>query len=170
MASFNKVILLGNAGKDPEVRYLPNGDALARLSLATTQRHKDKTSGETKELTQWHRLTFYGRNAEIAGEYIKKGSPVHVEGALKYGSYEKDGVTHYTTEIIVSSLQLLGPKPEGSQRPASSTATAPQATRPQANSYAEAKGRSAPRQASATPQQQQRSSSGFDDMDDDIPF
>jgi single-strand DNA-binding protein len=109
MASVNKVILLGNCGRDPEIRYLPSGGAVANLSLATTSRRKDRNSGETVEDTQWHRITFYERLAEIAGEYLKKGSPVYVEGRLKYGKYtDKDGVERNTVDIIATEMQLLG--------------------------------------------------------------
>ena len=109
MASVNKVILLGNCGRDPEIRYLPSGQAIASLSIATSTRRKDKNTGESVEDTQWHRVTFYDRLAEIVGEYVKKGTPLYVEGRLKYGKYtDQAGVEKYTTDIIVSELQLLG--------------------------------------------------------------
>lgn len=108
MASVNKVTLLGNVGKDPEIRYAPSGSAVCSVSIATTRKWKDK-SGERKEETDWHRVVFYERLAEIAGEYLKKGSPVYIEGRLKYGKYtDKDGVERYTTDIVVSEMQLLG--------------------------------------------------------------
>ena len=157
MASVNKVILLGNCGRDPEIRYLPSGQAIASLSIATSTRRKDKNTGESVEDTQWHRVTFYDRLAEIVGEYVKKGTPLYVEGRLKYGKYtDQSGVEKYTTDIIVSELQLLGGR-EGRGEPPS-------------------EGNSAPRRApvAAAPASRQapapRPASGFDDMDDDIPF
>jgi single-strand DNA-binding protein len=109
MASVNKVILVGNCGRDPEIRYLPSGAAVANVTLATSSKRKDKTSGETIEDTQWHRITFYDRLAEIAGEYVKKGRPIYVEGRLKYGKYTgQDGVEKNTVDIIATELQLLG--------------------------------------------------------------
>ena len=110
MASVNKVILVGNCGRDPEIRYLPSGQAVANVSVATSSRRKDKNSGETIEDTQWHRVTFYDRLAEIAGEYVKKGRPIYVEGRLKYGTYvdKATGVEKNTVDIIATELQLLG--------------------------------------------------------------
>lgn len=148
MASVNKVILMGNCGRDPEVRYLPSGQAVANVSIATTSRRKDKSSGEVIEDTQWHRVTFYERLAEIAGEFLKKGKPVYIEGRLKYGKYtDKDGADKNTCDIVATEMQLLGGR-EGE-------APAPQQRQAQAP-------RPAPRPAPA--------SSGFEDMDDDIPF
>ena len=156
MASVNKVILVGNCGRDPEVRYLPSGQAVANVSVATTSRRKDKNSGETIEDTQWHRVTFYDRLAEIAGEYVKKGKPVYVEGRIKYGTYtdKTTGVEKPTCDIIATELQLLGGREQGEggqgsyQRPAAQR-QAPAQRQP----------------AAAAP-----AKSGFDDMDDDIPF
>ena len=153
MASVNKVILMGNCGKDPEVRYLPSGAAVANLSIATTSRRKDKNTGETIEDTQWHRITFFERLAEIVGEYVKKGHPIYIEGRIKYGKFtNKDGIEQNTCDIIATELQLLGKREQGGD-----DGGAPQ------------------RQAQQRPQRQpqnqsQASSSGFDDMDDDIPF
>lgn len=161
MASVNKVILVGNCGRDPEIRYLPSGQAVANVTLATSSRRKDKNSGEMIEDTQWHRITFYDRLAEIAGEYVKKGRPIYVEGRLKYGKYtNKDGVEQNTCDIIATEMQLLGSRegmggPAGDDGGGSSRGAAAPSSRP------------APRQqapAAAKP------SSGFDDMDDDIPF
>ena len=154
MASVNKVILLGNCGRDPEVRYLPSGQAVANVSIATSSKRKDKQSGETVEDTQWHRVTFYDRLAEIAGEYVKKGRPIYVEGRLKYGVYtdKTTGVEKNTVDIIATELQLLGGR-EGMGSPAGDDSGA----------------RSAPR-ASAPAKAPAASKSGFDDMDDDIPF
>ena len=109
MASVNKVILVGNCGRDPEIRYLPSGQAVANVSVATSSRRKDKNTGETVEDTQWHRVTFYDRLAEIAGEYVKKGRPIYVEGRLKYGKYtDQAGVEKNTVDIVATELQLLG--------------------------------------------------------------
>jgi single-strand DNA-binding protein len=160
MASVNKVILIGNCGRDPEVRYAPSGSAICTISIATSSRRKDKTSGETIEDTQWHRITFYDRLAEIAGEYLKKGRPVYVEGRLKYGKYtDKDGIERNTVDIIASEMQLLGGREgmgDGDSRGGSSGAPA---ARPSGGAGAGAS-RPAP----------QKSSTSFDDMDDDIPF
>lgn len=135
MASVNKVILIGNLGKDPEVRYMPDGAAVANITLATTDSWKDKNSGEKKEATEWHRVVFFRKLAEIAGQYLKKGSQVYIEGSLKTRKWDKDGVTHYTTEIVADSMQMLGrkeaggPPPQGSATPpAGSTSTARPAT------------------------------------------
>lgn len=165
MASVNKVILVGNCGRDPEIRYLPSGGAVANISIATTSRRKDRNSGEFIEETQWHRVTFFERLAEIVGEYVKKGTPVYVEGRLTYRKYtDKDGIEKNATDIIASEMQLLGSRQGmggneegggggGYSRP---PAAAPRAPAPAA--------RQAPAAAPA------RQSSGFDDMDDDIPF
>ena len=109
MASVNKVILVGNCGRDPEVRYLASGSAICNVSIATSSRRKDKASGESIEDTQWHRVVFYDRLAEIAGEYLKKGRSVYVEGRLKYGKYtDKDGIERNTVDVVASEMQLLG--------------------------------------------------------------
>jgi single-strand DNA-binding protein len=166
MASVNKVILIGNCGRDPEIRYLPSGQAVANISIATTSRRKDRTSGETVEDTQWHRVTFYDRLAEIAGEYVKKGRPIYIEGRLKYGKYtDQAGVEKNTVDIIATEMQLLGGR-EGMGGPSGGGGDdeggAP-ARRPAA----------APRPAaSAAPagKPAAKPASGFDDMDDDIPF
>ncbi len=167
MASINKVIIIGNLGRDPEVRYTPNGAAICNVSLATTRNWKDKNTGEKVEETEWHRVVFYDRLAEIAGEYLKKGRPVYVEGRLKTRKWaDKDGIEKYTTEIIASEMQLLGGRegmggPGGEEGGASGgggySRPAP-AARPAAAPAA----RPAPAPSKA--------SSGFDDMDDDIPF
>ncbi|TFW07519.1 single-stranded DNA-binding protein, partial [Oxalobacteraceae bacterium OM1] len=109
MASVNKVIIVGNLGRDPETRYMPNGDAVTNVAVATTESWKDKNSGEKKELTEWHRITFYRKLAEIAGQYLKKGSQVYVEGRLQTRKWtDKEGVERYTTEIIADTMQMLG--------------------------------------------------------------
>jgi len=162
MASVNKVILVGNCGRDAEIRYLPSGQAVANVTLATTSRRKDRTSGEVVEDTQWHRITFYERLAEIAGEYVKKGRPIYVEGRLKYGKYtDQSGVERNTVDIVASELQLLGSR-EGMGAPTPGDGSAaPRAAAPAAN-------RPAPsRPAAAKPA---AASTDFDGMEDDIPF
>lgn len=109
MASVNKVILVGNLGADPEVRYLPSGDAVANIRLATTDRYKDKASNEFKEVTEWHRVAFFGRLAEIVNEYLKKGSAVYIEGRLRTRKWQgQDGQDRYSTEIVADQMQMLG--------------------------------------------------------------
>ncbi|MES2974248.1 MAG: single-stranded DNA-binding protein [Pseudomonadota bacterium] len=165
MASVNKVILVGNCGRDPEIRYLPSGQAVANVSVATSSRRKDKNTGETVEDTQWHRVTFYDRLAEIAGEYVKKGRPIYVEGRLKYGKYTgQDGIEKNTVDIIATEMQLLGGR-EGMGGPGGEEGGGG------GGSYSRPP--AAPRQSAAPAPRQQapaKSSSGFDDMDDDIPF
>ena len=166
MASVNKVILVGNCGRDPEVRYLPSGQAVANVTLATSSRRKDKNTGETVEDTQWHRITFYDRLAEIAGEYVKKGRPIYVEGRLKYGKFtNKDGVEQNTCDIIATEMQLLGSR-EGMGSPGGDEGGGGGYTRPSAP--ASRPPAAAPRAPAPAPAA--RPSSGFDDMDDDIPF
>ena len=165
MASVNKVIIVGNLGKDPEVRYMPSGSAICNITVATSRQWKDKTSGDKQEETEWHRITFFDRMAEIAGEYLKKGRPVYVEGRLRTRKYtDKDGVEKYSTEIVATDMQLLGSRDGGGggsgyDDDSGSAAPAPAA-------------RSAPPQRSAPPPKPaaSKSSTGFDDMDDDIPF
>ena len=163
MASINKVIIVGNLGKDPEMRSFPNGDQVANVSIATTDRWKDKTSGEMKEATEWHRINFNGRLAEIVGQYLKKGSQVYVEGSLRTRKWtDKDGVEKFTTEIRADQMQMLGSRqgmgggsPDGDDG-GSSNYSAPRAA-------------PAARPAAAKPAAA-KAASGFDDMDDDIPF
>lgn len=107
MASVNKAIIMGNLGRDPEVRYMPNGEAVANFSIATTDHWKDK-SGQRQEKTEWHNIVLYRRLAEVAGEYLKKGSPVYIEGRLQTREWEKDGVKRYSTEIVADTMKLLG--------------------------------------------------------------
>ncbi len=162
MASVNKVIIVGNLGRDPETRYLPSGDAVSNINVATTDRYKDKATGEMKEATEWHRISFFGKLAEIAGQYLKKGSQVYVEGSLRTRKYtDKDGIEKFATEIRGETMQMLGgrqgmggPSHDGGgyaprQAPAARPAAAPAA-------------RPAPAAKPAP--------SSFDDMDDDIPF
>jgi single-strand DNA-binding protein len=108
MASINKVILVGNLGADPETRYMPSGDAVTNIRIATTDRYKDKQSGEMKELTEWHRIAFFGKLAEIASQYLKKGASVYVEGRIRTRQWEKDGQKQYSTEIVGETMQMLG--------------------------------------------------------------
>lgn len=150
MASVNKAIIVGNCGRDPELRYTQSGMAICNLSVATSSKRKDKNSGETIEETQWHRVTFYDKLAEIVGQYVKKGKPIYVEGRIVYRKYnDKDGIEKTSTEIVATEMQMLG-SADGEQR--TTAAPAPRASAP------------AQRPAASKP------SSGFDDMDDDIPF
>lgn len=103
----NKVIIVGNLGKDPETRFMPSGGAVTNISIATSESWKDKDSGEKQERTEWHKIVFFGRLAEIAGEYLKKGAKVYIEGALRTRRWEKEGVEKYATEIIASEMQML---------------------------------------------------------------
>ena len=115
MASVNKVILIGNVGRDPETRYMPSGDAVTNLSLATTDKYKDKQSGEQKEATEWHRIAFFGKLAEIAGQYLKKGSQCYIEGSLRTRKFtDANGIEKYSTEIVASTMKMLGGKPSES--------------------------------------------------------
>lgn len=136
MASVNKVIIVGNVGRDPETRYLPSGDAVTNLSVATSDRYKDKATGEMKENTEWHRIAFFGKLAEIAGQYLKKGSQVYVEGRLRTRKWtDQSGQEKYSTEIVADSMQMLGGRAPGDtgsssgggfkERAASSSAPAP---------------------------------------------
>jgi len=158
MASVNKVILVGNLGRDPETRYSPDGAAITNVSLATTSQWKDKNTGEKREETEWHRVAFFGRLAEIAGEYLKKGSQVYVEGKLRTRKWQdKEGQDRYTTEIVADAMQMLGsrggagaPAPDEEPRAARSAAPKPAGAKP------------AKEAAGAT--------GGVADMDDDIPF
>jgi single-strand DNA-binding protein len=123
MASVNKVILIGNLGKDPETRYMPNGDAVTNITVATTDAWKDK-SGEKQEKTEWHRVTFYRKLAEIVGEYLKKGSQVYIEGRLETKKWtDKEGIERYTTEIIASDMKMLGSKPGAADSERTKTTT-----------------------------------------------
>lgn len=164
MASVNKVILIGNCGRDPEIRYLPSGQAVANVSIATSSRRKDKNTGETIEDTQWHRVTFYDRLAEIAGEYVKKGRPIYIEGRLKYGKYTgQDGLERNTVDIIATEMQLLGSR-EGMGAPAAGADDDGAAAASRRAGAVPRAGAAAQAPAAAKP------ATGFEDMDDDIPF
>ena len=159
MASVNKVILVGNLGKDPETRYTPDGAAITNISLATTDTWKDKATGEKKEATEWHRVAFFGKLAEIAGQYLKKGRPVYIEGRIRTRKWQdKEGQDRYTTEIIADQMQMLGSR-EGMGGPAQDDDGGAPSRAPASASAGG--GRSAPAKKPA---------GGFDDMDDDIPF
>ena len=140
MASVNKVIIVGNLGADPESRFAPSGDAICNIRVATSEAWKDRQTGERKEATEWHRINFYGKLAEIAGQYLRKGSQVYIEGSLRTRKWtDKDGQEKYSTEIRADEMKMLGGKPEGQQQ-------------------------------AAAPRQQAPQQSGGMDMDDDIPF
>ena len=154
MASVNKVILVGNLGADPEVRYLPSGDAVANIRLATTDRYKDKASGEMKEATEWHRVSFFGRLAEIVNEYLKKGSSVYIEGRIRTRKWQaQDGTDRYSTEIVADQMQMLGGR--GGEDGGRAT-----------GGSAGARGGG----AASRPSTPASGGGGFDAMDDDIPF
>ncbi len=165
MASVNKVIIVGNLGRDPETRYMPNGDAVTNIAVATTESWKDKNSGEKKELTEWHRITFYRKLAEIAGQYLKKGSQIYVEGRLQTRKWtDKEGVERYTTEIIADTMQMLG-----SRQGMGGGASAPMdddygSSAPAPRQSAGGGGGGGPTRGSSRP------APNFSDMDDDIPF
>jgi single-strand DNA-binding protein len=166
MASVNKVIIVGNLGRDPEIRYMPSGDAIANIAVATSYKSKDRNTGEQKEQTEWHRISFFGRLAEIVGQYLKKGSSVYVEGRLQTRKYtDKDGVEKYATDIIAENMQMLGGRQgmggdAGMDDGGSYESSAP--SRPQ----------QAPRQAPPAPAARPapKPAPNFSDMDDDIPF
>ncbi|MBM3346031.1 MAG: single-stranded DNA-binding protein [Betaproteobacteria bacterium] len=159
MASVNKVILVGNLGRDPETRYNAEGGAITNVSVATTDTWKDKASGEKQERTEWHRVVFFSRLAEIAGEYLKKGSQVYIEGSLRTRKWtDKEGVEKYTTEIVADKMQMLGSRSgmggggtdsEGGGRPAREPMAATTGAKPAAA---------------------KKGGGAFEDMDDDIPF
>ena len=119
MAGINKVILVGNLGRDPETRYMPSGDPIANVSVATSRRWRDRDSGEQKERTEWHRVVFFRRLAEIASEYLKKGSKVYVEGRLQTREWEREGQKHYTTEVVATEMQMLDSRGNTGGGPAS---------------------------------------------------
>lgn len=158
----NKVILVGTCGQDPETRYLPSGNAVTNLSLATSEQWTDKQTGQKVEKTEWHRVSLFGKVAEIAGEYLRKGSQVYIEGKLQTREWEKDGIKRYTTEVIVDmqgTMQLLGGRPDnagGERQPRPAPQRAPQQAPQQ--------------QARPAPQPQAQPAADYDSFDDDIPF
>ena len=151
MASVNKVIIVGNVGRDPETRYMPSGDAVTNISVATSDRYKDKQTGEMKETTEWHRVAFFGKLAEIAGQYLKKGSQVYVEGRLRTRKWtDASGQEKYSTEIVSETMQMLGGKPVGSSEGG--------------ESYSRSKSVESAAQAASS------NAASLGAMDDDIPF
>jgi single-strand DNA-binding protein len=168
MASVNKVILIGNLGKDPEVRYMPSGSAICNVTIATSRVSKDKVSGEKQEQTEWHRVVMFDRLAEIASEYLKKGKSVYIEGRLQTRKWtDKEGIERYSTEIVAQEMTMLGSREGGGGGGGGSgagmgddddmgSARAPQ--------------RSAPPPRSPAAPQKPAAKTGFEDMDDDIPF
>lgn len=163
MASVNKVILVGNLGRDPEVRYGAEGNAICNISIATTSNWKDRSTGERKEETEWHRVVFYNKLAEIAGEYLKKGRSVYVEGRLKTRKWTgQDGKDNYTTEIIADSMQMLGGRDGGGADVENDYARAP------AQQRAASAPQPAQRPQAANPYQ--AAQDGLNDMTDDIPW
>jgi single-strand DNA-binding protein len=172
MASVNKVIIVGNLGKDPEVRYMPSGSAICNVTVATTRQWKNKESGEKMEETDWHRVVFFDRLAEIAGEYLKKGRSIYVEGRLRTRKWtDKEGKDQYTTEVVATEMQMLGSREGGGGGAGHSGSddeggggydrerSAPQRPAPASRPAAQ-----------ATSKPAAKSSTGFDNMDDDIPF
>lgn len=159
MSSVNKVILVGNLGADPETNYLPSGDAVTNLRVATSEKWKDKGSGEMKEATEWHRVVFFGRLAEVAGEYLKKGAKIYVEGKLKTRQWEKDGQKHYSTEVHGFEMKMLSGRQEGEGG---------------GGGYAGRDSNNGGQQRQQRPAQQgsgqRQQSRAQQDMDDDIPF
>ena len=188
MASINKVILVGNLGQDPEVKYMPSGGAVTNLSIATTDSWKDKATGEKRESTEWHRVVFFNRLAEIAGEYLRKGSQVYIEGNLKTRSWEDNGVKKYSTEIVAREMQMLGsrsgggsgdfaPQQQGGgmaqQQGGGQQYGASQGQGSQQNQGSQQGGGYQGGGKQQAPQQQapqQQAPQNFDNFDDDIPF
>ena len=173
MSGINKVILIGNLGNDPEIRYMPSGEAVANLSIATSETWKDKTSGEKKEATEWHKVSMFGRLAEIAGEYLRKGSKVYIEGKLKTRKWQdkQTGADRYSTEIVAHEMQMLDSRGDGQQAPQQAPQRPPQ--QQQQAPQQQAQQQQAPQQG----QQQQKgqldppSLSEMDDFEDqDLPF
>ena len=156
MASINKVIIVGNLGRDPENRYLPSGEQVTSIAVATTDRWRDKATGEQKEATEWHRISFFGKLAEIAGQYLKKGSQVYIEGRLRTRKYtDKEGIDRYATEIIADTMQMLGSR-QGAGDPSDDRGSYQPPSRPA--------------QGGGQCQQGSRPPSLSPDLDDDIPF
>jgi len=179
----NKVILVGNLGGDPEVRYMPSGNAVTNVTLATSESWKDKQSGQMQERTEWHRVVFFNKLAEIAGEYLRKGSQVYVEGSLRTRKWQdQGGQDRYTTEIVASEMQMLGGRGGAgggdynqdmgggySQQPQQSRPQRPQQA-PQQGGYQQPPQQGGYQQPQQASQQPQQPAPGFDDFDDDIPF
>ncbi|HEY4297121.1 MAG TPA: single-stranded DNA-binding protein [Paraburkholderia sp.] len=183
MASVNKVILVGNLGADPEVRYLPSGDAVANIRLATTDRYKDKASGEMKEATEWHRVSFFGRLAEIVSEYLKKGSSVYLEGRIRTRKWQaQDGTDRYSTEIVAEQMQMLGGRggsmgggggDEGGYsrgEPSERSGGGGGGGRAMSSGGGASRGGNSGGGGGGSSRPSAPAGGGFDEMDDDIPF
>ena len=177
----NKVILIGNVGGDPETRYMPNGNAVTNLTLATSDSWKDKQTGQAQERTEWHRIVFFGKIAEIAGQYVKKGSKIFIEGRLQTREWEKDGIKRYTTEIIVDmngTMQMLDSRTEGAGNSAQQRQQGGQGNQQRSQpAPAQQRTQSAPAQQRQAPiantnmnQSQQPAAPDYDSYDDEIPF
>jgi single-strand DNA-binding protein len=174
MASLNKVLLIGNLGKDPETRFMPNGNAVCNFSIATTESWKDKQSGQKQEKTEWHNISMYGRLAEIAGQYLKKGSSVYIEGRLQTRKWQdkQTGADRYTTEIIADEMKMLGGRGDGGgggmgggyNQQGGGDDFNQEYSAPAQQAPRQAPSQSAPQQAAAKPAR------NFDDFEDDIPF
>lgn len=161
----NKVIIIGNVGGDPETKYMPSGGAVTNLSLATSESWKDKQTGQPQERTEWHRVVFFNRLAEIASEYVRKGSKLYVEGSLRTRQWEQDGIKRYSTEIVASQMQMLDSRQGGAQQGGAQQGYNQQA--PQGRPQQQQQGY----QQQPPAQQPQQQPGGFDDgFDDDIPF
>ncbi|MEN9424617.1 MAG: single-stranded DNA-binding protein [Pseudomonadota bacterium] len=169
----NKVILVGTVGKDHEMKYMPSGDAIANISVATNDSWKDKNTGEKKEITEWHRVVFFRQLADIAGKYLRKGQQVYIEGSLKTRSWEKDGQKHYATEIVASDMQMLGGRPGGGMESGNYESATPRSNQGgnggsggySGGGYSGGGGSPAPAASGSN-----NSSNNFEDFDDDIPF
>lgn len=165
MASVNKVIIVGNLGRDPETRYMPSGDAMTTLAVATTDSWKDKATGEKKEQTEWHRITAFGKLAEIMAQYLKKGSQVYIEGSLRTRKYtDKDGVEKYATDIKADTMQMLGSRQGSGGSAGMDDGGYNSAPAPQRQASPQQQPQARPQAPAARP------ASNFSDMDDDIPF
>lgn len=169
--SVNKVILIGTLGRDPEMKYLPNGDAVCNFSMATDEGYKDKNTGQKVDKTEWHRIVAFRRLAEIMGEYLKKGSKIYVEGKLQTRDWEKDGVKRYTTEIVAKEMTMMSNPGSNQQAPQQAPQAGPSYQQAPQQAAQQGYGQ-APQQSPQAPQQprQPTPSNSFDDFDDDIPF
>jgi single-strand DNA-binding protein len=177
MASVNKVILVGNLGADPETRSMPSGDAVTNIRLATTDRYKDKQSGEMKELTEWHRIAFFGKLAEIAGQYLRKGSQVYIEGRIRTRKWtDQSGQEKYSTEIVAETMQMLGSRQgmgggdEGGGGGYGRESSGGGYGGGRSSGQGGGQGGGGGGQGGGARRQQPTQSNGFEDMDDDIPF
>lgn len=167
MASLNKAMVIGNLGKDPDTRYLPSGAAVCTFSVATNEKWKDKQTGEDREQVEWHRIVMFGRIAEVAGEYLKKGSSVYIEGKLQTRKWEKEGITHYSTEIVAREMKMLGSKGSGGPPHPGEGGSK---TRPQAPASGQQEALKDPFNADGGVDTSGREEPPATDFDDDIPF